>query len=180
MNLINLIIKMFIIYILGLNFLVLSNSGVKRQLAYFPETPSGESPTKETIIVPFASGTTGVQTSQSYSGLIGVSVSGVGQASGTEWSDAFYVFTNSEGELVEPHHPQELFNFTLWIDHAPADNIIQSIPPYNDTHEYTFFFEASGNPIHFGVGDVFTIDNTGNYTITVSQAFQYFMPVVEN
>ena len=180
MNLINLITKMFLIYIIGLNFLLISNSSVKSQLAYFPEPPLGVSPTNETIIVPFVSGTTGIQTSQSYTGLIGVSVSGVGQASGTEWSDAFYVFTNSEGEPVEPHHPQELFNFTLWIDHAPADIIIQPIPPYNDTHEYTFFMEASGNPIHFGVGDVFTIDNTGNYTITVSQAFVYFLPVVEN
>jgi hypothetical protein len=170
---------MFLICVIGLNVLFRSDPSVQSQPANLPQASSSAIPTNETIIVPFASGTAGTQTSQSYSGLTGVSVSGVGQASGTEWSDAFYVFTNSEGEPVEPHHPQELFNFTLWIDHAPADNILQPIPPYNDTHEYTFFIEVSGNPIHFGVGDIFTIDNTGNYTITVTQAFVYFMPVVE-
>lgn len=180
MNLLNLITKMFLTIAIGFNFLAISNSGLKSQSANLPQATLSIYPTNEIVIVPFISGTTGVQTSQSYSGLIGVSVSGVGQASGTEWSDAFYVYTNSEGEPVEPHHPQELFNFTLWIDHQPADNIVQPIPLFNDTHEYTFFMETSGNPIHFGVGDVFTIDNTGNYTITVSQAFVYFMPIVEN
>ena len=180
MNLNYLIPKIFLICSIGLNFLIRSSLDIQNRSPDLPDGALHVSPANETIVVPFVSGISGVQTSQSYSGSIGVFVSGVGQASGTEWSDAFYVYTNSEGQPVEPHHPQELYNFTLWIDHEPADNIIQPIPPYNDIHEYTFFMAASGNPIHFGVGDIFTIDNAGNYTITVSQAFVYFLPVVEN
>ena len=180
MNPFTFIPKLVLLIVFGSNYLITPNPVVQNKLSPVSEEPSPVLLSGETIIVPFILGAAGVQTTLSYSGIIGVSVSGVGQASGTEWSDAFYVYTNSAGNPVEPHHPIEFYNFTLWIDGGPADNYVQPIPPYNDKHTYNFFIQSSGNPINFSVGDVFTIDNSGNYTINVSEAVVYYMPVVEN
>lgn len=122
---------------------------------------------QETLIVPFTNGSAGVQTVNSYSGLVMVAIRGTGQASATEWSDAFYIFTDAQGNPVEPYHPDWEYNFTLWINGGPADAYVYPIPPYNPDHVYVFQIVAPGGPLTFAVGDAYTSDNTGKYQVFI-------------
>jgi hypothetical protein len=123
--------------------------------------------TVERLSVPFTNGNIGVQTLNSFKGLVLVKVSGIGQASGTQWSDAFYVFTDYDGNPMEPWHPKEEFNFTLWINGGPVDAFLDQIPPYNPRHIYVFQIKVPQGPLTFAVGDAYTIDNSGQYQVVV-------------
>jgi hypothetical protein len=125
----------------------------------------------ETLTVPFSLGTTGVETTQSYAGRVTITVSGTGQAAGSQSSDAFYIFTDSAGNPVTPFHVSDYYNFGLWVNGGPVDNYLNAIPPYNDAHTYTFSIVVRGGRIvfAFGVGDTFTSDNTGAFTVTIRQ-----------
>ena len=120
----------------------------------------------ESLVVPFSRGVTGVQTTQSYSGNITVTVSGVGQAAGWAWSDAFYIYDDGS-QPIPPVHPDESYNWTLWIDNESAELLIGSVPAYNPAHVYTFQLQASGGPLVFAVGDIGIRDNTGQYLVTI-------------
>jgi len=125
------------------------------------------SATEETLTVPFTNGTAGVQTSQSYAGLVTITISGNGQASGTAWSDAFYIYTDFSGQPRKPLHPTEFYNWSLWINGEPVDYFVQPIPTYNPDHIYAFTINAPGGPLNFAVGDAIAHDNSGSYSITV-------------
>jgi hypothetical protein len=129
--------------------------------------PAGGGRTHQALTGPFAQGDVGVQTVNSYSDRILVKVRGIGQASGSEWSDAFYVFTDYDGNPVDPHHPTEWFNFTLWINGGPADAFVDPIPPYNPDHVYVFQIDVPEGAVTFAVGDSYAIDNAGEYQIVV-------------
>jgi len=124
----------------------------------------------ETVVVPFANGETGVQTTQSYNGPVTLDIAGTGQAAGPRYSDGFYVYTDEAGnELSSPDHYSGLSeDWTLWINGGPADNSLPAIPPYNHDHLYTVVVTATGGPLSFAVGDTLTDDNTGAYTIKVT------------
>jgi hypothetical protein len=124
---------------------------------------------KEILTVPFVNGPAGVQTINAYSGPTAIAVMGVGQASGSQWSDAFYIFTDYEGNPIEPWHPTEFFNWVLWINGGPADAFVNPIPPYNPDHVYVFTIDAPGGPLTLAVGDAGTDDNTGQYDIGLRQ-----------
>ncbi len=123
--------------------------------------------TNEALTVPFVFGDVGVQTVNSYSGRVLVKVRGTGQASGTSWGDAFYIFTDWDGNPVEPWHPTEWFNWTLWINGGPVDVFVDPIPPYNPDHVYVFQIDAPEGPLTFAVGDSYVGDNAGEYQIVV-------------
>ena len=140
-----------------------------------PPTPS-PTPTcqPEELTVPFKNGTNGVATKNAYQGqtCFPISVSGIGQASGTAYSDAFYVYTDYSGKSLQTpiHYYNKPFNWTLWINGGSAEKIIKGnqVPPYNSNHVYTFTIclPAPGfQVINFSVGDTYTPDNSGNYTI---------------
>ncbi len=122
---------------------------------------------QEILTVPFILGPAGVQTANSYSGPTAVAVMGTGMASGSQLSDAFYIFTDYEGNPIEPWHPTEFFNWTLWINGGPADYLVNPIPPYNPKHVYVFSITAPGGPLTFAVGDAGVADNSGEYQIGV-------------
>lgn len=61
----------------------------------------------ETLTIPFASGTTGVRTSNSYTGPVTLTVSGTGQAAGCQYSDAFYIYAGCSGT---PYNPPQHYN----------------------------------------------------------------------
>ena len=126
----------------------------------------------ETLVVPFVLGTAGVSTKGCYKGSVRVRVSGIGQAAGTQYSDAFYVFTTPSGQPKPPIHygpPNYLYTWELWINGGPSDYYVQPIPPYHSDHVYTFTIIAPGGALNFAVGDIKTHDNTGNYIVTLCQ-----------
>jgi hypothetical protein len=131
------------------------------------EPISTDSHIRETLTVSFKDGATGVSTENHYSGLVTMIVQGTGQAGGTARSDAFYVFTDNNGENIEPIHPKDFYNFTLWINGEPADTLVDPIPPYNADHVYEFTIKAPGGRLVFAVGDVYVVDNDGYYTVQI-------------
>lgn len=120
-------------------------------------------PVTDTLGVPFTS--TGVSTTHSYNGSVTISVSGTGQASQTQYSDAFYVYTNKAGTPNVPYHA---VCWVLNINGQATDNFI-SLPPYNPSHSYTFQINVPAGQITFNVCDGDHADNTGSYSITVTQ-----------
>jgi len=122
---------------------------------------------RETLTVFFKDGATGVSTENRYSGDVTVIVQGTGQASGTQKSDAFYVFTDFNGKSIEPMRYTAFYNFTLWINGEPADTLVDPIPPYNADHVYEFTIKAPGGRLVFAVGDVYVADNDGYYAIKI-------------
>jgi len=153
----------------------------------------------EIVTVPFSGGVSAATTINSYTGDVLLSVTGTGQAAGTQYSDAFYVFTDSMGNVLsgagdiginlsEPWHADTAstqYNWTLWINGADAALSIPGslaplgslpvadgyVPPYETTHQYLFEINLGSSyaPITFGVGDLGVGDNTGFYSIDVAQ-----------
>jgi len=140
----------------------------------------------ETLFVSFTGGPYAATTVNQYSGTVWIYVSGNGTAAGTQWSDAFYVYTTSAGVPLQPPgviglnnplHPWHcdflLYNWVLWINGQHAENLmpggIASLPAYNPSHQYVFTISLpSATTLTFGVGDTGAWDNSGNYDIVVS------------
>ena len=120
-------------------------------------------PTSESLTVPFTS--TGTPTANSYSGRVTISVSGVGQAGSTKYSDAFYYYIDASGTPMAPVHPS---CWVLYINNQPIDDFI-SVPPYDPNHSYTFQINVPTGQITFNVCDPNHSDNTGQYYISVTQ-----------
>jgi len=123
-----------------------------------PTTTTVEGP----LIALFTGGRVAVNTAQSYSGPVTITVSGTGQAQGTFHSDAFYVYTDANGNTVAPSHHTYA---TLCINGQRVDQFVQPIPAYNPAHIYKLTFTAPGGPLTFGVCDTILRDNTGSFTI---------------
>lgn len=157
-------------------------SATETPLPTMPTVMPSPTPTPvsgSSLVVPFAMGTAGVTTDLSYAGIVPVTVSGSGQASGGSWSDAFYVYTDHEGQEVPPWHPTTFYNWSLWINGAPADElVVGEIPPYNPAHVYTLEISAPGGLLHFAVGDEAAADNTGAYTVTLAGGSLPALPVI--
>ena len=168
--------------VIGASFLSLFGAGAFTGIRVQSAASQPERDVGETLTVPFNFGTTGVQTLLSYSGNVTVTVAGVGQASGTSLSDAFYIYTDSSGQPITPWHPPEFYNWSLWINNGPADDSIETVPSYDPTHIYTFTLATTGSPITFAVGDANSGDNTGAYTVTLTQpspsGFQAHLPLL--
>lgn len=137
-------------------------------VVFIPTGAHVRATTQETVTAPFVNGPNGVTTVNSYAGNIAITVSGIGQAAGPRYSDAFYVFTDDAGNLIPPEHH---WDFGLCINKQPAENYV-AVPPYNSNHIYQFTISLSGSPqpITFGVCDQYTADNSGSYSITVTGA----------
>ena len=116
------------------------------------------------LTVLLTSGSSVTHTTKSYTGPITITVSGTGQAAGKKYSDAFYVYTDEQGNPVEPTRVPAFA--LLCINGQPTDQFVQTIPAYNASHRYTFSFQALGGPLSFGSCDPDTTDNTGSFTIT--------------
>jgi hypothetical protein len=127
----------------------------------------GSSHVREALIISFKDGASGVWTEHEYAGRLTFLVQGTGQASGAQQSDAFYVFTDFNGQDIEPMRYAEFYNFTLWINGEPADTLVEPIPPYNPYHVYQVTIDAPGGRLVFAVGDVYVVDNDGYYTILI-------------
>jgi len=141
-----------------------------RDTAYAAPVGIGsDCPGGETVIPAFTEGPGGRSTQLDYEGLATIVVSGVGQASGRQFSDAFYIFADAEGRPISPHHPTAQYNWVLAINAQHAEELIVGgqVPPYRPDHRYTFRIVAPSGPLSFGVSDLYTADNTGHYTVTL-------------
>jgi len=126
--------------------------------------------TTETVTAPFVNGPSGVTTTNSYSGNVSITISGTGQAAGTQFSDAFYIFTDSVGNPVLPVHSSD-YHFGLCINNQPLGNYYSQVPSYDNSHTYQFPITlATSQKLTFGICDTFTSDNSGSFSITVNGA----------
>ncbi|HJT55789.1 MAG TPA: hypothetical protein VJ761_04785, partial [Ktedonobacteraceae bacterium] len=136
-----------------------------------PPTPTAtQKPiTAETFRVYFDSANVnglGISTQHTYSGTVSILVSGYGQASSTEYSDAFYIYTDPAGTPTTPH------TATCWILYINGNTADASVglPSYNSSHIYSVSMNLSQpGTINFGICDGQPADNTGYLTITVQQ-----------
>ena len=142
--------------------------------AYIPDQQQGG----ETLIAHFADGSYAVTSQQEYLGLVTITISDIGQASGTQYSDAFYLLTDYKGNPIDPIHPTLLYNWVLWINGQHAEDFIpgQQVPSYRGDHTYTFEINAPGGNLVFGIGDAYTADNTGSYTIHINTSSSGSVP----
>jgi hypothetical protein len=131
-------------------------------------TPVRAEPTAigETLVVDFMAGQYAVTSQNEYSGQVTVVITGIGQASGTQFSDAFYLVSDYTGKPITPILSE---GFTLAINGNSARFMLpgQQAPPYRGDHSYTLVVNAPGGKLTFGVMDVYTFDNAGSYIITI-------------
>ncbi|MDP3900686.1 MAG: Kazal-type serine protease inhibitor domain-containing protein [bacterium] len=104
-------------------------------------------------------------TEKSYKGIVKVVVSETGQSSGTSLSDAYYIYTNYDGEAVTPFDARE---FGLYVNGQRIKNIWPQ--PYRSDHVYSFQLALGGSyqKIKFSIGDGYTADNSGQLILKIS------------
>jgi hypothetical protein len=141
----------------------------------FISTPS----LAETVNAPFTT-PDGAVTSGLYDNIVQITVSGVGQSLGSDFNDAFYIYADGSGNPIgptnDPNYYQMTFGTTTLVPFDPAQNIknflVGPLPAYSSTHIYSFDINTgvtTPTQLHFGVGDGDFADNSGAYTITVTQ-----------
>jgi hypothetical protein len=136
---------------------------------------------KETLTVTFTQAEGGVTVSN-YSDYVLVNVTGVGQSYNNALNDAFYIYDDPAGILATPINGWDGGEYQLAFDTSPltlfAANrdirgfLVGSLPAYRADHNYTFIFNtglASPGSLHFGVSDGGFSDNTGAYTLKLTQ-----------
>lgn len=130
---------------------------------------SGESRTHgaEVLLVDFRDGIKGATTSNRYSGEVEITLSGIGQAAGSQYSDAFYIFTDESGSEGNP--PRYSERHSVWIDGVPVE-VWGDLPEFSSLHTYTIRISVENNFVRVGVGDAYTIDNSGFLDVEVSGA----------
>jgi hypothetical protein len=132
---------------------------------------------QETLTATFTVPDGGVSVS-SYSGYVLVNVTGVGQSYVTDYNDAFYLYTgfnppvngHDGGYYQLAFGTSPLMAFDL--GNNAVNSLVGSVPPYTATHNYTVILNTkltTPGQLHFGVSDGGFSDNTGAYTIIVTQ-----------
>lgn len=116
-----------------------------------------------------------------YSGIVEVTVSGIGQSLGSALNDAFYVFTDGAGNPIAPFNSNDgyyqlSFSLTTLQTFTPSqaarNALVGPLPAYNPNHTYTFLLDTGTlvpSVLHFGVNNGNFTDNAGSYTITIAQ-----------
>ncbi len=126
----------------------------------------------ETITVPFTTPSTG--TTEQYSGIVRVTVSGTGFSRGADINDAFYF---SPSGAVEPSGYYQLGFSTSPLQPFDAANaafssVIGGRPAFNVSGVYSFLLNTGSTAptnLYFGVTDGNFGDNGGAFSITVIQ-----------
>jgi hypothetical protein len=155
-------------------------------VSYFACQPS------ETVVAPFTT-TAGGVTVNLYSGLVMIKVSGTGQSAGTSLNDAFY-FDIPENPTHEPNFFQLVTTIGASVFEAPVNpntayrHIVYDVdasievtppyvPPFRTDNTYTFIINMNTlvpapvgrSVLRFGVNDGVVADNSGAYTVQVTQ-----------
>ena len=141
--------------------------------------------TTESLSTPFTS-ITGQATANAYSGYVLVNVSGTGQSAGAAYNDAFYVlgsgspshdpsyyqirYSTAPMSAFEPQF--DAYNFIVYDAIAGTQVNFPYVPAYQASNTYSFVLPVPGggpSVLYFGVSDGDYSDNTGSYSITVTQ-----------
>lgn len=149
-------------------------------------TPTGST---ETMSAVFTTPDGGVS-HNTYSGYVEVQVSGTGQSFSTAYNDAFYLYTDRGGSPIAPqnsaYYVMTFGTTTLSAVETSADatqfmaydltagrQVAPGyIPAYQSSHVYDFVLNTGTvNPahLHFGVDDGQYGDNSGSYSIQLTQ-----------
>jgi WD40 repeat protein len=142
-------------------------------LTYAPASP------QETLTATFTQPDGGV-TVNPYQGLVLLHVTGVGQSYGPVYNDAFYLYSDQFSGSPTNGHDGGYYQLAFGtsplaafdVGNDAANFLVGPLPPYNPAHEYTLVLDtrlSSPGHLHFGVSDGGFNDNTGAYTITVTQ-----------
>jgi len=151
--------------------------------------------TSETVDVIFTQ-SDGGDTLETYSGLVLLTVSGVGESNYIMDNDAFYIFEDANGNSITPVHQGALFQLAYDASHlvggsgvvtppalaakqsivfdvdAGTDTTPTHLPAYRSDHTYTFVVNTeleTPSVLHFGVIDDYFVGNSGAYNIEVTQ-----------
>lgn len=122
-------------------------------------------PAPETVIVPL-NRVISTLTRHDFRGKVRLIIAGNGQVEGTAFSDAFYRYTDDQGQ---PLDSPELTPFSLEIDGHPALDLAHTPLDYQADHIYTMIYDAGSDThaISFALSDPDARDNTGQFTIDV-------------
>lgn len=164
---------MLILAVLTAGMLLIINTAVGSLLSEREELHSHEVHTivcrkSEELQVFYSQGLPGSRSEYSYSGPVNLTIEGSGRASGSAYSDAFYLYTDGEGRSITPEYPQD---WILTINSKLAQTFIgdQVVPPYSPDHVYNVEIIAPGGELQFGIDDGYTADNDGSMHITICQ-----------
>ena len=128
--------------------------------------PDYETLPTETLVVPFGRGEA-TTTQYEYWKNVRIVIEGSGQAGGSAYGDAFYLYADADGQPLE--NPQTAAS-GLEIDGKRAiDGIEGDPPPYNDDHLYAVLYDAGPRARHltFRITGGGSADNPGSLTITL-------------
>ena len=116
----------------------------------------------------YSEGLPGTNSSFPYSGVVNLTIEGSGRASGSAYSDAFYLYTDGEARSIKPEHPQD---WILAINSRLAHTYTkeQHVPPYSPDHVYSLEIIAPGGTLQFGIDDGYAADNDGMLNISICQ-----------
>ncbi|MCW3052581.1 MAG: multicopper oxidase, type 2, partial [Chthonomonadales bacterium] len=141
---------------------------------------------RETLTATFTQSDGGI-TLAGYQGYVRVHVTGVGQSFVPAHNDAFYLYDGQFASSPQNGHDGGYSQLAFSTSALPASDVGQNIagylvgpvPAYNSAHDYTILVNtglSAPGQLHFGVSDTDFSDNTGAYTITVTQ----LAPVLKN
>ncbi len=124
--------------------------------------------TEESLVVPFDK-LQPTLTRYKYHNKVMLIISGTGQAGGKSYSDAFYLYTDEQGE---PYPVPAKEAFDLEIDGQRAIitlGLRKNPPPLSSDHIYTVTYDVGATPrqIAFRISDRVVSDNTGEFMIKV-------------
>jgi hypothetical protein len=132
--------------------------------------PGYETLPSETLVIPFDRGEP-TTTEFYYWDKVRLVIEGTGQVAGTAYSDAFYLYTDANGQPLET--PQTgMFDLEIDGERAiKALGLTDEPPPYEQKHLYAVIYDAGprARRITFRISDESAGDNTGALTITVVQ-----------
>ena len=146
----------------------------------------------EAVVAPFTTTAGGVSTNQ-YSDLVLLKVTGTGQSAGTSLNDAFYfdipgnpthepnffqlVATIGPSVFAAPINPNTAYRHIVYDADAGTAVTPPYVPPFRTDNTYTFVINmntlvptpAGPSILRFGVNDGVVVDNSGAYTIQITQ-----------
>lgn len=149
----------------------------------------------ETVDVSFLA-PDGGDTASFYSGLVKITITGTGESASTALNDAFYVFTDTAHVPIAPLNHGSFYQFAFDTEHMvgspsdPTDPALNArehilydidagtevtpayVPAYRADHTYEFIMDTGSvadTILHFGVSNGIFSDNSGSYTLEVTQ-----------